>query len=95
MIKILDSKTKNFDATLDKLLSKRKSKIQLSSVSVSRIIKEVKKNGDSAVLKYEKKFNKNKNIIPKLKQIKRSISLLDKKVKQAIDLAYNRIYKFH
>ena len=59
MIKILNSKTKSFDRSLDKILSKRRNKIQLSSVSVTKIIKDVKKNGDKAVLKYEKKFNKN------------------------------------
>ena len=95
MIKILDSKIKNFDATLDKLLSKRKNKVQLNSVSVAKIIKDIKKNGDKAVLKYEKRFNKNNIIIPSSKQIAKSIKSLDKKVKKAIDLAYNRIYKFH
>ena len=95
MIKILDSKIKNFDAILDKLLSKRKNKVQLNSVSVAKIIKDIKKNGDKAVLKYEKKFNKNNIIIPSSKQIAKSIKSLDKKVKKAIDLAYNRIYKFH
>ena len=59
MIKILDGKIKNFDAVLDKLLFKRKKKVQLSTVSVTRIIKDIKKNGDKAVLKYEKKFNQN------------------------------------
>lgn len=95
MIKILDGKIKNFDATLDKLLSKRKNKVQLNSVSVTKIIKDIKKNGDKAVLKYEKRFNKNNIIIPSSKQIVKSIKSLDKKVKKAIDLAYNRIYKFH
>ena len=95
MIKILDSKIKNFDAILDKLLSKRKNKVQLNSVSVTKIIKDIKKNGDKAVLKYEKRFNKNNIIIPSSKQITKSIKSLDKKVKKAIDLAYNRIYKFH
>ena len=95
MIKILDSKIKNFDVALDKLLSKRKNKVQLNSVSVTKIIKDIKKNGDKAVLKYEKRFNKNNIIIPSSKQIAKSIKSLDKKVKKAIDLAYNRIYKFH
>ena len=95
MIKILDSKIKNFDAILDKLLSKRKNKVQLNPVSVAKIIKDIKKNGDKAVLKYEKRFNKNNIIIPSSKQIAKSIKSLDKKVKKAIDLAYNRIYKFH
>ena len=95
MIRVLDSKIKNFDTALDKFLSKRKIKVQLSSVSVIKIIRDVKKNGDKAVLKYEKKFNKNSIIIPGPKQITRAIKSLDLKVKKAIDLAYNRIYKFH
>jgi len=95
MIKILNSKIENFDKTLDNLLSKRKNKIQLNSVSVKRIIEDVKKNGDKAVIKYEKRFNKNKTIVPNLRQMNRSIKSLDPKVKKAIDLAYNRIYKFH
>ena len=48
MIKILNSKTKNFYVTLDKLLSKRKSEVQFNVVTVSKIIKDVKKNGDKA-----------------------------------------------
>ena len=73
MIKILDSKIKNYDVTLDKLLSKRKNKVQLNAVSVTKIIKDIKKNGDKAVLKYEKRFNKNNIIIPSSKQIAKSI----------------------
>ena len=94
-MKILNYKNKNFDKNLDSLLLQRKSKIQFNSVSVTSIIKDVKKNGDKAVLKYEKKFNQNVKIIPNSKQISKSISSLNKKVKLAIDLAYERIYKFH
>ena len=95
MIKILDGKLKNFDIILNKLLSERKNKILNSSVSVTKIIKDVKKNGDKAIIKYEKRFNKNNIIIPSSKQINRSVAELDKKVKRAVDLAYNRIYRFH
>ena len=94
-MKILNSKSKNFDKLLENLLSQRKKKIQSDSVSVTNIIKDVKKNGDKALLKYEKRFNQNNIIIPSSKQIKKSINSLDKKVKKAIDTAYNRIYKFH
>ena len=94
-MKILNSKSKNFDKLLDNLLLQRKKKIQSDSVSVTNIIKDVKKNGDKALLKYEKRFNQNNIIIPSSKQIKKSINSLDKKVKKAIDTAYNRIYKFH
>ena len=94
-MKILNSKNKNFDKLLENLLLQRKKKIQSDSVSVTNIIKDVKKNGDKALLKYEKRFNQNNIIIPSSKQIKKSINSLDKKVKKAIDTAYNRIYKFH
>ena len=94
-MKILNSNSKNFDKALDILLSRRRSKLESNSVSVTSIIKDVKKNGDKAILKYEKKFNKNNIIIPTSKQISKSIKSLDKKVKKAIDLAYDRIHKFH
>ena len=94
-MKILNSNNKSFDKVLDNLLIKRKYKIKSSLISVTGIINDVKKNGDKALLKYEKKFNQNKTIIPSSKQISKSIKSLDKKVKKAVDLAYSRIYKFH
>jgi len=94
-MKILDYRSRNFYKTLDGLLLKRNKKVQSNSVSVASIIKDVKKNGDLALLKYEKRFNKNNIIIPSSKKISKLIAYLDKKVKDAIDLAYNRIYKFH
>ena len=63
-MKFLNCKNKNFEQYLDELLIRRKNKIKLNSISVSNIIKEVRLKGDKAVLKYEKKFNKNKTIIP-------------------------------
>ena len=94
-MKLLQSKDKKFDKNLNQLLLNRKKKIESSSVSVTSIIKDIKKNGDKALLKYEKKFNKNNIIIPSKKKISKSILKLDKKVKKAIDLAYDRIYRFH
>ena len=94
-MKILNNKNKNFDKILDTFLSQRKAKFQINSVSVSKIINDVKKNGDKALLKYEKKFNQNRKIKPSLKEIKRSIKSLNPKVKKAIDNSYSRIYKFH
>ena len=94
-MKVLDSSKKNFGKLLDNLLLQRKRKVQSSSVSVTNIIKDVKKNGDKALLKYEKKFNKNSVIKPSSNQIQKSIQSLNSIVKQSIDTAYNRIYKFH
>ena len=94
-MKILNSNSRNFNKVLENLLNLRKNKVRSNLVSVTNIIKNVKKNGDKAILKYEKKFNQNSIIIPTSKQISKSVKSLDKKVKQAIDLAYTRIYKFH
>ena len=95
MIKILNSKLRNFNKELNNLLLRRKIKVQINSVSVIKIINDIKKNGDKALLKYEKKFNQNRTIAPSLNRISTSIKSLDPKVKKAIDLAYSRIHKFH
>ena len=63
-MKILNSNNKNFDKNLDSLLLQRKKKVQSNSVSVSSIIKDVRKNGDKALVKYEKRFNQNNVIVP-------------------------------
>ena len=68
-MKILNSNNKSFDKVLDNILIKRKFKIKSSLISVTGIINDVKKNGDKALLKYEKKFNLNNTIIPSAKQI--------------------------
>ena len=83
-MKVLNSNSKNFEKSLDNLLLKRRKKVQSNSVSVSRIIKDVRKNGDRALLKYEKKFNQNNILIPSSKIISKSMSSLDKEVKKAI-----------
>ena len=94
-MKILNSKQRNFEKKLDHLLLRRKTQAQMNSVSIKKIINDIKKNGDKALLKYEKKFNKNKIIKPNSNYILKTIKSLDPKVKKAIDVAYSRIYKFH
>ena len=95
MIKILNCKNKNYVSKLSKLLTKRKSKDIISKNIVERIIRDVKKNGDNAIIKYEKKYSKNNEIIANKKKITKTIKLLDPKIKKAIDFVFNRIYKFH
>ena len=94
-MKILNSANNNFNNSLNKLLLLRKKKVQSSSISVTNIVKDVKNNGDKALLKYEKRFNQNISIVPTSNQINNSIKSLNQKVKKAIDIAYDRIYKFH
>ena len=94
-MRILINKDRNFYKKLNDFLLKRKTKLRINTVSVSKIINDVKKDGDKALLKYEKRFNKNKIIKPSIKQIKNLIKSLDPEVKKAIDVAYSRIFKFH
>ena len=94
-MRILNSKKESFNKILNNLLQSRKKKLRSSNKTVIKIIKDIKNNGDKALIKYERKFNRNKIIKPSRKQISRSIAKLDKKVKKAIDLAYDRIFKFH
>ncbi len=99
MLKILKFNKNNSLKSLENFLNKRKT-IQRNQTSlVGKIINDVKKNGDNAVLKYEKKFSKIKSKTKKLfftqKELKEISKKTDKSLKQAIDLAYNRIKKFH
>ena len=58
MLKILKLDNKNSFKNLKIFLDKRKSIQKNQTAVVSRIIKNVKKNGDKAVISYEKKFSK-------------------------------------
>ena len=53
----LNIESKSFNKNLQSLLLKRNKKIHLNSSSVIKIINDIKKNGDKALLKYEKKFS--------------------------------------
>jgi histidinol dehydrogenase len=99
MLKFLRYNKKTSFKTLEKYLDKRKSIQKTKTSTVSSIIRNVKKNGDKAVLNYEKKFSKiktrSKKIFYSNKELNNISKKTDKKIKQAIDLAYNRIKKFH
>jgi histidinol dehydrogenase len=100
MIRLIKGSQKNFLSKLNFILDKRKSKDNNIDLKIKLIIKDIKKNKDIALIKYEKKFSKFKNI--SLNNIKltrdeknKIIKKLDKKTKISIDLAYNRILNFH
>ena len=95
MIKILNCKKKNYIFLLNKLLKKSKINDKKIKTIVQKIIRDIKKNGDKALIKYEKKYSNNYGITSNKKKISESIKKLDPKIKRAIDFAFNRIYKFH
>jgi len=64
---------------------------------VSRILSAVKKRGDAALLQFSKEFDKTEINMLKVSasEVAAASRQLDKKLKQAIQIAYNNIYKFH
>ena len=95
MIKILDCRNKSYFSKLSKLLIKRKNFNKVNKKVVEKIIRDVKKDGDKALIKYEKKYGNNNEIIVNKKKLSKSILSLDSKIKRAIDFSYNRIFTFH
>ena len=85
MIKILDSKNSNYLFRLKLILEKRKLGSKINTDNVIKIVKDIKKNKQKALIKYEKKFSKNTKIKPTINEINNSIKSLDPKIKKAID----------
>ena len=91
--------TKKLFKKLELILSKRKSKQLNYSSNVKKILLNVKKDGDEALIKYEKKFSKIKSVSKNIKFSKKEINNISKKIdnklKKSIDTAFRRIKKFH
>jgi len=100
MIKILNTKSRNFQNEFDYYLNLRRKYSDSKVKAVKKIIKDVRKDKDKSLVRYEKKFNSLKNLNRnKLffsnSETKKNINNLDTKVKNSIDLAFNRITNFH
>ena len=95
MIKTLNCKNKNYKKKLIDFLEIRRSRKSVDRSVVSRILNDVKKNKNKAIIKYEKRFSKNKKIHTSKKEINLAIRKLDPKIRKAIDFSYSRIFKFH
>ena len=99
MIKTFNYNKNGASKTLEVFLNRRKSTQRNIASTVYKIIKDVKRNGDKAVLNYEKKYSKIKTKSNKIFFSNKEINLIAKKtdikIKKAIDLAFTRIKKFH
>ena len=62
MIKILNTKSKNFNSQLSYYLDLRKNYSNSKNLTVKKIVNDVRKNNDKSLIKYEKKFNKLKTL---------------------------------
>ncbi len=99
MLKTFNYNKNGASKILEVFLNKRKFTQKNIATSVYKIIQNVKRNGDKAVLNYEKKFSniktKSNKVFFSNKEINQIVKKIDIKIKKAIDLAYNRIKKFH
>jgi histidinol dehydrogenase len=84
------------------ILSNLTSSLQTSSSvapTVKSIIEDIKKRGDRAVLQYVQKFENSKASIKNIKlskqDLKSAYQSISKEDKQALKLAYKRIYYYH
>lgn len=98
ILKHLNGNQNNFEKKLQLILNQRKF-IQSKAHIVKKIIRGVKRNGDKALIQYEKKFSKNEINKTSIKFSKKEINKIEKsinlKLKRSIDIAYDRIKKFH
>ncbi len=99
MLKTFNYNKNGASKMLELFLNRRKFTQKNIASSVYKIIRDVKKNGDKAVLNYEKKYSKIKTKSNKIffsnKEIDQIAKKTDFKIKKAIDLAFSRIKRFH
>ena len=88
MLKFFNANQKGSLKKLKLILETRKLKQKNQSITVKEIINNVKKYGDKAVIRYEKKFLKvkfrPKNIKFSKQEIDRLLKKVDKKLKKSI-----------
>lgn len=100
MIKILNSSQKGFENEFDKILSRGNEDISEVTPKVEFILREVRENGLSALLSQVERFDRwspkslqDLSISPS--ECKEAYDALDKDTKDALHIAYDRIYAFH
>ena len=95
MIKILKANNKNYLLNINRFLNYRRSRNRFNNSIVKKILYDVKKNKQKALIKYERKFSNNSKINVNSAEINQSIKKLSPKIKSSIDFAYKRIFDFH
>ena len=80
---------------LEQIIDKRRISKSNNIPVVLKILKDIRSNKNKALKKYENKFSNNKRLKPSKTEINKAINSLSPKIKNAIDFAYNRIFKYH
>ena len=79
-MKFLNANKKNFSKKLELILNSRRQNQQIETAVVKKILLDVKKNGDKAVLNYERRFSKIKTRSKKIKFTKSEINQITKNI---------------
>ena len=75
MIKVLNCKGESYKKTLENFLNLRRFGKSINTSIVSKILNDIKKNKLKALIKYENKFSKNKDIFINKNKVDKSPNL--------------------
>jgi len=97
---LLKTNEPNFKAQFDELLRRGHMDMENVSKIVSTIIAEIKAEGNGALKNHIEKFDKwhvqnDEALEVKTADMKKAYDALDSKLKEALELAYKRIYAYH
>lgn len=97
---LLKTNEQNFKAQFDELLRRGHMDMENVSKIVSTIIAEIKAEGNGALKNHIEKFDKwhvssDEALAVKTADMKKAYDALDVKLKEALELAYKRIYTYH
>ena len=98
LVKIIDSSDSSFVEEFNTLLQRGKMDMQSVESVVGNIINEIKTDGDKALKTHIKKFDSwdvDNNLQIDCNDMKKAYENIDDKLKNALHLAYDRIYAFH
>ena len=99
MKKIINTSDKDFDSQFNELLNIDRNISENVEEVVRNIVQNVKSKGDSSLVEYTNKFDKNSlsasEMLVSEEEIDNLIKDLHTKLVKAIDLAYSRIESYH
>ena len=100
MVRILNTKDRNFNLAFEKLLKKRDKDDKQIDLIVSGIIKKVKNKSDLALIELTNKYDKFSansihDLVVNKKELDRSFNLLKKPIKHSLKNAISRITSYH
>ena len=100
-MKIVKISSENFEnnEAVKNLINRAKSDTEEFEKIVKEILKDVKENGDKAVIKYTEKFDKVKlspeELIISKEELKKAYEEIEEDVKEALKVAFERVKNFH